>query len=154
MYLTLLLRYRNMAPNLKIQPWAYLTKQSPEESERRTKRENTVATDEDEKAATVDLEEDDDEDDEEGDEDVALELDMETEDQQKEDHDEDHDEDDDDNEADEEMVKFTAGNDTSHSGFAFSRTPEPLAIDDKTVEYNFKLLSANDIDTVQDVGTG
>lgn len=153
-YKTFNLKVRNMAPNLKIQPWAYLTKQSPEESERRTKRENTVATVEDDKAATVDLEEDDDEDDEEGDEDVALELDMETEDQQKEDHNEDHDEDDDDNEADEEMVKFTAGNDTSHSGFAFSQTPEPLAIDDKTVEYNFKLLSANDIDTVQDVGTG
>merc|ERR1712071_510445 len=67
-YKTFNLKVRNMAPNLKIQPWAYLTKQSPEESERRTKRENTVATDEDDKAATVDLEEDDEEDDDETDE--------------------------------------------------------------------------------------
>jgi len=155
------LKVRNMAPNLKIQPWAYLTKQSPEDSERRIKREHTVATDEDEEVETIDLEEDDEEDDdetdEEDDEQAAQEQEAETEDQQIEDQDEDQDEnqdEDDDNESEEEMVTFTTGNDTSLSGFAFSQTPQPLAIDDETVEYYYKLLSESDLDTVQDVGNG
>lgn len=156
-----------MGPNLKYQPWAYLSKQSEAEEsadESRAKRENAAVD-----GVKVEKEEDDEllAEPEEGEEEDAEEakeklvsVDQDAEDTEDSDDAEDT-RDADDKEADDEMKIFdqqfidqnTTVRSNSSSGFSLSLTPQPLPIADDKVEYRFRLLSQNDLATTTGVET-
>ena len=156
-----------MAPNMKINPWAYLAEQSGAEesanmsrSKRETGAAEGVKVEEDEAdGLVVDLEDDEEEDAEDAKEELSpAEHDAEdAEDAEKAQEAEEAE----DAEADDEMKKFdqqftdrnASVRSSSSDRFSFSQTPQPLPTADGNVEYKFQLLSQDDLATTRSVET-